>query len=141
MNLVICIKAECPQTEIGTNVPCVLSKQIKRVSSALSHVYPSLIHSFCFYSHPPSIYPSTLSIFVLSGGSSFLAFCQGSDARATYVALYQSRWLAVGEENTQSTANSSTYGSVQPQSHDQIHSSIHLSIHAFSSPNKRIDSQ
>lgn len=38
---------------------------------------------FLFYQptiHPPSI----LSIFVLSGGSSFLAFCQRSDGRATY---------------------------------------------------------
>lgn len=109
-----------------------MSKQIKRVSSALIHIYPSLIHTFGFYSRPPSTI--ILPIFVLSRGSSLLAFRQGSDAAVAYVALHQSRWLAVGEENTQNTTNSSTYGSVHSGSHYRIHSSIHLSIHPFSAP-------
>lgn len=109
-----------------------MSKRIKRVRSALIHIYPSLIHNVLFLQRPPSTI--ILPIFVHSRGSSLLAFRQGSGAGVAYVALHQSRWLAVGEENTPNTANSSTYGSVHSGSHYQSHSSIHLSIHPFRVP-------
>lgn len=85
--------------------------------------------------HHPPIHPSILSIFVLSGGSSLLAFRQRSDGRITYVALSQSRWLTVGGENTQNTANSHAYGtglpSIPPSIDPFIHHSIHPSIHTY----------
>ena len=75
--------------------------------------------------HLSVTHPSILSIFVLSGGSSFLAFCQRFDGRVTYVALSQSRWLAVGGENTQNTANSYAYGTVLLSISSSMHQSIH----------------
>lgn len=110
--------------------------QIEKAYHVWTDLHLSIFNPYFLFRHPPTIYPSILSIFVLSRGSSILVFCQRSDGRVAYVALSLSRWPTVGGENTQITANSYAYGKGLPSSTPSIIHSFH--DHSFIHSNKQI---
>lgn len=110
--------------------------QIEKAYHVWTDLHLSIFNPYFLFCHPPTIYPSILSIFVLSRGSSILVFCQRSDGRVAYVALSLSRWPTVGGENTQITANSYAYGKGLPSSTPSIIHSFH--DHSFIHSNKQI---
>lgn len=90
-------------------------------------------HCFCSSIHP-SIYSSNLSIFVLSGGFSFLAFCQRSDG--SHICCSQPEQVANCWRRKQSKhlltvmhVVQSSIWSHYPSIHSFIPPSIHSSLH------------